>query len=188
MAQAQEQMSWADIDFPEEEFSEDEVKDAEKGSARVPAGRFLCVCTGSAPKEIKTNDGTFIAANLTFEIERVISIEGQDKVTDEDQEALEGKKIWDDIRLEAPNEKQSWRNRRIMAARRLGLLGESGSLSRDSWSKKVLGREVILITEENSYTDKSGNQKTNTRVQWNGYESVDSPANQGGGEIPYAGI
>ena len=77
--------------------------------------------------------------------------------------------------MEHEGEKDGFRNRRILVASRMGLVAPGQKMNKATWATDVIGKRVILTTEENVYEDKKTKQmKTGfPKVTFAGYESVD---------------
>jgi len=166
-------MLWEEVEDEVEKFSDTDINDAES-MGRLPIGKFLCTCIKSDPREMKLSAYTCIAANLQFSIDKVFEINGS-VVNPAEFEHLEKRYIWDSIFLPHPDEKAGMKKRRVLIARRFGLIGpgQDNDISNKTWSKDVLNKQVIITTEKNSWQDKdTGALKTNTKVAFSGYEAV----------------
>ena len=73
---AENELSWDDegIDI-DEEVSEEDVKDAES-MGKVAVGRYFCDCVASEPRQKDFKDYSCIAANLRWEILKVLELDG----------------------------------------------------------------------------------------------------------------
>lgn len=166
-----EQLGWGDIQMPPEKVTEDDVKKAES-MGRAPVGKFIVTCVDSQPREAKMKEYSCYAANLKMEIDEVLELDGA-KATESDSAAHEGKFIWDDVLLEHDKEKDGMRKRRILIAKRTGLITNTGAeITQDMWANQIVGKQFIVTTELNSYTDDKGNKKSNVKVAFAGYESM----------------
>lgn len=165
-------LTWENVSDHLEKVTEEEVRNAES-MGRIPAGKFLVTCVESTPKEIALTNYNCIAANLKFQVNKVLQIEGK-PVDSKDYQDFESKPIWDTIFLHNPLEKDGMRKRRIFIAKRMGLLQNGNQeLSNKVWAHDVINKQVILTTEENEWEDKmTGALKKNIRVAFNGYEQV----------------
>lgn len=167
-------LSWDDpsIDVSEN-VTEQEAKAAEF-SGRPPVGRYLCVCVDSRPRQNDMTNYSCIAANLKWEIERVLEIEGKQAEGDQGEEWV-GKFIYDDVNLHSPLEKEGMRSRRILIAKRIGLIPPTGGqLTTKMWGKDVIGKRAIINFIEDSYTDKAGVAKKIRKVAFDGYDYADN--------------
>lgn len=165
-------LDWNEID-PEklgESVSEDDIKNAENGG-RPGIGLYLCACEKTTPKQVNPDDKpSYLVAGLGWKIERVIELNGV-KVEDGEGETLEGKYIWDDIALPHASESDGARSRRILVAKRCGLINDtSRSLPPDAWSNLIIGKRALIRLTERAYTDKAGNPKTIASVPFDGYD------------------
>lgn len=174
MVDQTESLSWDDdLGDIDENVSEDDVKQAES-MGKVPVGKYLCECVGSVPKQKDFKDYSCIAAGLRWEILKVLELNGVAVVGDEG-EALEGRAIFDDVALYSGSEKDGMRNRRILIAKRTGLIGGSmDKITKEMWSKDIIGKKAILNYIEEEYTPKGKTVPVKVRkVAFDGYESPD---------------
>lgn len=165
-------LSWDDTKIPNEEISEGDLEKAE-AMGKLPPMRFLGRCRSSHPKEAKLANYTCYAANLKWEIRDLISIEGKTP-TDEQKNMYEGRFVFDDVMLPHPDEKDGMRNRRLLIAKRCGLINSSAkAIPAEAWRTGIIDKEAIITTERQTYTDKkTGDEKTNVKVAFSGYESA----------------
>lgn len=177
-----EQMKWDEVNVANERVTEEDIKAAES-MGLIPIGKFRCVCVGSAPREIKFEDYSCFAANLKWEIEDVLEINGQ-KPTDEEMKSWEGRFIWDSVNLEHHKEKDGFKKRRVLIAKRCGLISStSQAITKDMWAKDIIGRQIVLVTKkQDDYIDKKSKllKTGQVRVAFDGYEALDGE-NAGGG-------
>ncbi len=167
-------LSWDDDLDVDEEVSEEDVKTAES-MGKVPVGKYLCECVGSSPKQIDFKNYSCIAAALRWNILKVLELDSV-VVTGDGGEAYEGRTIFDDIALYSGSEKDGMRNRRILVAKRCGLIGNgmSDKITKKMWQKDVIGKKVIINYIEEGYTPKGSTvEKKIRKVAFDGYESAD---------------
>jgi len=158
-----------DID---ENVTEEDIRDAE-AMGKVAVGRYLCECVASEPKQKDFANYSCIAANLKWEIQSVLELNGI-AVQGDEGEAYEGRAIFDDIALYSPLEKDGMRKRRILIAKRVGLIeGSENKITKAMWKTGILGKKAIINYIEEVYTDKNGNAKKSRKVDFSGYESAD---------------
>ena len=167
-------LSWDDetIDI-DEEVTEEDIKAAEN-SGKVAPGRYLCKCVASEPRQKDFSNYSCIAANLRWEIEKVLELNGV-AVQGDEGEAYEGRAIFDDINLYSASEKDGMRKRRILVAKRVGLIGGSNDkITKAMWSKDIIGKRAILDYIEESYIPKGTTvEKKARKVAFDGYNSAD---------------
>ena len=163
-------------------------------SMQTPVGTFLC--TAMSPVEAIEKDFknySCYAAKLKMRIDSVIKIEqyildDNGKQIKRNGEAImkslpvpesqvmtvnakyAGRFIFDEIPLAHPKEKEAMKNRRLFVAKRLRLISPTSTqLDAKAWPNAA-GRQVIVETEWNTWTDKITNEtKTNVKVGWSGY-------------------
>ncbi len=157
----------------DEEITEAEVNEATAPKS-LPVGKFWAKCIKSEGKEVNG----IVCAVLTWEVLKIMETEKEADHKDN----LIGVKVTNDIALYSAGE-QSWvKNRRIMVAKRLGLIPpKGGSLTAHSWSEEVLGTEVCLNITRNTYTPKKGKNKDKEVTfigidMWDGYSLAKKPA------------
>lgn len=165
-------LEWAEIDTDQlsETVSEDDIKNAENGG-RPGVGLYLCVCEKSSPKQVNPDDKpSYLAVGLGWKIERTIELNGV-KVTGDEGEAMEGRFIWDDISLPSAGEADGVRSRRILVAKRCGIIKDgSNKIPSDAWSNLIIGKRALIRLAERSYKDKNGNDRTIVAVPFDGYD------------------
>jgi hypothetical protein len=67
-------LTWDDDDIDiDEEVSEEDIKNAES-MGKVAVGRYFCECVGSEPKQKDFANYSCIAANLRWEIQKVLEM------------------------------------------------------------------------------------------------------------------
>ena len=168
------ELSWDDEGINiDEDVTEQDVKDAE-AMGKVPVGRYLCECFDSQPKQHDFNDYSCIQANLRWKILKVLEINGV-AVQGDEGEAYEGRTIFDAISLYSPSEKDGMRKRRILVAKRCGLIGGSeDKITKAMWKTGIIGKKAIINYIEEEYADKkTGALKKSRKVAFDGYESAD---------------
>lgn len=181
MAEKSERLTWGEVNIANEQVTEQDIKEAESSGFAGP-GKYLVTVVESNPREAKLKEYTCIAANLKMKIVEVLKM-GADMHDPQPGEGddLEGKFIFDDVLLQHPKEKDGMRKRRILIARRFGLIKDTGAeITPQMWSKDILERDIIVTVEQQSYKDKQGNPKTSNKVAFDGYEPVEGKHLQGG--------
>ena len=167
-------LSWDDdgIDI-DEEVSEEDIKEAES-MGKVAVGRYFCECVGSEPKQKDFANYSCIAANLRWEIQKVLELNGV-AVQGDEGETYEGRAIFDDVALYSGMEKDGMRKRRILIAKRVGLIGESGGKTiKKMWSTDIIGKKAIInYIDDPWYNEKTKVTKMIRKVAFDGYESAD---------------
>jgi hypothetical protein len=162
--------TWDDITIAAEPVNIEDIKKAESGSSPV-AGKYLVECIESSPQRSNWGKYTVNQVLLKFQIVDIIDIVGS---TDSSNWSdLKGRFLWDRIALFDPAEANGTKNRRHLVANRLGLLDDKSELTVTSWSDDVIGKQVILTVEDNTY-EKDGVKKTNLKVPFSGYERPSS--------------
>jgi len=161
-------LKWEDAGDLDEDVSEEDIKDAE-AMGKVSVGRYLCECVASEPKQKDFKEYSCIAANLRWEIKKVLELNGV-PVQGDEGEAYEGRAIFDDVALYSPSEKDGMRKRRILVARRTGLIGSSEEkLTKQMWQKDIIGKKAIIEYIEEQYSDRNGIAKKSRKVAFDGY-------------------
>ena len=165
-------ISWEDANIPNEELSEGDLEKAE-AMGKLPPMRFLGRCKSIYLKEAHLSNYTCYAANLKWEVIDLITIEGKTP-TDEQKNMYEGRFVFDDVMLPHPDEKEGMRNRRRLIAKRCGLVnGAAKAIPTEAWRTGIIDKEAIITTERQPYKDKrTGEDKTNVKVAFSGYESA----------------
>ena len=169
----EEMLRWEDIEDEIETLTDSDIADAE-AMGRLPVGKFLCTCIDSQPRQVNLTNYTCMAANVKFVIDQVLEINGE-PVDPAEFEHLEGRYIWDSIFLPHPEEKDGMKKRRILIAKRFGVIGNGrgNDVSNKTWAQDILNKQIILTTEESTWTDrKTGALKKNTQVAFGGYDAV----------------
>jgi len=132
-----------------------------------------------------------MAAGLTWEVQETLEANGK-PVKEEKKYMHEGRKIFDDVVLFHPSEKDGFRNRRILIAKRLGLLPDTKQaveITKRMWAEETVGCEVILTTEERSWKDsKTEEIKKATSVTFDGYTSVTGASSESSSDEDYEDI
>jgi hypothetical protein len=170
----QDGLSWDDdtIDI-DEEVSEEDIKEAES-MGKVAVGRYFCECVGSEPRQKDFANYSCIAANLRWEIQKVLELNGV-AVQGDEGEAYEGRAIFDDVALYSGMEKDGMRKRRILVAKRVGLIsGSDDKITKEMWKTGIIGKKAIINYIEEEYMPKDGTvMKKSRKVAFDGYESAD---------------
>lgn len=167
-------LNWDDDDIDiDEEVSEEDIKEAES-MGKVAVGRYFCECVGSEPKQKDFTNYSCIAANLRWEIQKVLEINGV-AIQGDEGEAYEGRAIFDDVALYSDLEKDGMRKRRILIAKRVGLIsGSSDKITKEMWKIGIIGKKAIINYIEEEYMPKDGTvMKKSRKVAFDGYESAD---------------
>jgi len=166
-------LKWEDAGDLDEDVTEEDIKEAE-AMGKVSVGRYLCECVASEPKQKDFKEYSCIAANLRWEILKVLELNGV-AVQGDEGEAYEGRTIFDDVALYSPSEKDGMRKRRILIAKRCGLIGGSeDKITKEMWKTGIVGKRVIINYIEEEYADKkTGALKKSRKVDFSGYESAD---------------
>ncbi len=167
-------LTWDDEGITvDEDVSEAEIKEAE-AMGKMPVGKYLCRCAGSEPKQKDFTNYSCIAANLKWEIEKVLEINGV-AVQGDEGDTYVGRSIFDDVSLYSPSEKDGMRKRRILVAKQVGLIsGSDDTITKAMWKTGIIGKRVIIDYIEEEYEDKRTKaMKKSRKVAFNGYESAD---------------
>jgi len=170
-------LAWGDIGISDEQISEKDIADAES-MGKMPPMRFFGTIESSTPREAKLKEYTTFEANFKIRVDEVLELPVGTPASDEDKDAFEGRFVYDGVLLGHEYEKAGMRNRRILIAKRLGIINNaSDKIPANAWSDLAVGAQAIITTEKNTYKDKDGNEKTNVRVKFDGYESVSASTN-----------
>ena len=170
---AESTLKWDDAGDLDEDVTEEDIKDAE-AMGRVAVGRYLCECVASEPKQKDFKEYSCIAANLRWNILKVMELNGV-AVQGDEGEAYEGRAIFDDVALYSPSEKDGMRKRRILIAKRCGLIGGSeDKITKKMWQTGIIGKKAIINYIEEEYADKKTRAlKKSRKVAFDGYESAE---------------
>lgn len=172
-------LSWDDPQIdPTESITEEDVKSAEQLGARTPVGRYLCTCVESNPRQMDFKEYSCIGANLKWRIDKAIELGvKEDKrwifkpVEGNQSEPFEGMFIYDDIAMYSPKEKEGMKKRRIMIAKRIGLISDTtAQITKEMWAKSIIGKQAVITMEEQVYKDKNDIEKATIKVAFGGYE------------------
>ena len=137
-------LNWEELEITSDLISEDEIKSAE-AMGKVPVGKYLCVCAGSTPKEKHFNNYSCFAANLKWQIKEAIVVDGK-KVDPEEGAMWEGRFIFDEVALQNPDEKDGMRKRRILVAKRCGLISNaSEEITKEMWFRNIIQKQVKTL-------------------------------------------
>ena len=168
-------LNWDDDDIDiDEEVSEEDIKEAES-MGKVAVGRYFCECVGSEPRQKDFANYSCIAANLRWEIQKVLELNSV-AVQGDEGEAYEGRAIFDDV-AQKPKlpavEKDGMRKRRILIAKRVGLIGGSDDkITKEMWKTGIIGKKAIInYIEESWFDEKTKTTKTSRKVAFDGYSS-----------------
>ena len=167
-------LTWDDDGIAaDEDVSEAEIKEAEL-MGKIAVGMYLCRCVESEPKQRDFTNYSCISANLKWEIEKALEIDGA-AVQGDEGEAYVGRSIFDSVALYSASEKDGMRKRRILVAKRVGLIGGSDdTITRAMWKTGIIGKRAIVNYIEEEYMPKGGTvMKKSRKVDFNGYESAD---------------
>jgi len=174
---AEPAMNWDEVEIADENVTEEDVTAAESMGGRIPVGRWLCTVEKSTPRnaDLKTYTSLCLAVNLQMQVDQALEVDGK-KVEGDAGDAYEGRFIWDDVLLEHPDEKDGMRNRRILIAKRFGLIVGDQPITKKMWSEDIVGKQIIIVTEKGkSYEDKFGaTQEGRIKVGFSGYESAEN--------------
>lgn len=169
-----DELTWDQV-YEEEEVTEDDIKNAES-SGRVPAGKYLCVVESTKPKLVNPEGKpSYHVAALKHKVEEVVELNGKTVSGDEGDQYI-GRFIWDDVILAKPDEAEALRKRRIVIAKRGGMISDSSSkIPGNTWSELIVGKRFLLTVEDNEYTPKGKTMPVkNTRVAMFGYEAPEA--------------
>jgi hypothetical protein len=181
----QNALTWDEVseDQVEDRLEEGEVEEAESMGQR-PHGRFLCTCVDSVPKQKNFSTYTALVANLKWQIDEVLGLfdlkDGTlQPATEKQKDLIEGKFHYDDVCLPDPLEKDGMRKRRILIAKRIGLINSSNDkISKKAWAKDVIGKRAIITTDRQEGETKEGKKtgKFYVNVAFSGYEPAEAAA------------
>jgi len=162
-------LNWDDPQIGgDESFTEDDMKDAES-MGKVPVGKYLCVCVESVPREINFRQYATIAAGLKWQIERVIELDNE-PVKGDAGDVYIGRFLYDDVAFYHPQEKDGFRKRRLLIARRVGLVKEGETeITKQMWAHDIVGKRAVLSQVTNTYKGEKRLQ-----IGFSGYESPES--------------
>jgi len=165
---------WDELGMDDEEITADDIKNAESGG-RLPPMRFLGTCESSVPSEAKMSDYTGYQAGLKWIVDEVLECPVGTKATDEIKDQFEGRFQFDNILLGHPKEEDWAKNRRILVAKRCGMISGNEKIPKNAWSDLIIGAQAIITTEEKESKKDPGKMYVN--VAFDGYESVDESTN-----------
>lgn len=165
---------WDDVDVNDEEITEDDIANAES-NGKLPPMKFLGTCESSTPSEAKMPDYTGYQAGLKWQVDEVLECPVGTPATSEIKDQYEGRFQFDNILLGHPQEADWAKNRRILVAKRCGLISGNEKIPRNAWSDLIIGAQAIITTEEKP--DKKDSTKKYVNVAFDGYESVDESTN-----------
>jgi hypothetical protein len=170
-------LDWRILDLPTESFTEEDIAAAESAGA-LPVGKYLAEVIATKAVQKDFNAYSCYACNLKIEVVRPVEIDGE-AVAEGEREDLEGRFIFDDIILPHDGEKKGFRNRRLMVAKRLGLIiSTSEQIQPSMWFEDIIGKRAIVTLERENWEDKNGNQKSRVKVGFSGYDYANGTAGQ----------
>ena len=179
-------------------------------SNKTMVGWALCTIVECTAFENAMKNYTCNAANMKFRIDSLIKLEqsiiddkGQlvkrngeviQKIMDIPADKLvamnalyAGRFVFDIINLQHPLEKDGMKNRRLFAAKRMGLITPTSTVIPAMAWAGAAGKQVVVKTGWNSWTDKiTGEIKKNVKVDWDGYDYA-ARANAGDGSANNTG-
>lgn len=168
----QQEVPMSDVSF-DEEITEQDVKQAEAGE-RPPVGKYLCVCKSATYHQKDFKDYSCIAARLGWEIHEALEVEGVTVENPEDFEHLEGRPIFDEVAMYHPQEKDGMKKRRVLIAKKIGLIPSTGGkITPQTFKVDIIGKWAIVQIVEEEYPDKAGIKKSIRKIPFAGYESPD---------------
>jgi hypothetical protein len=158
---------WGEI--YDEPVTDDDMANAED-MGKVPVGKYLCSCVKTTA--IKKHFSTYSCpcVNLKWSIDKVLELEGV-PIKEDEADHLIGRSIYDDVAMFSPSEKQGMRSRRILVARRTGVLSkDSTEITGEMWKTGIIGKQVIITYVDEPYEDKHGVTKMFRKVAFTGYD------------------
>jgi len=172
---AEPALNWDEVEIADENVSEADVMAAENMGGRMPVGKWLCTVETSTPRTANLKNYTTMAVNLKMRVEEALEIDGK-RIEGDVGDTYEGRFIWDDVLLEHPDEKDGMRNRRILVAKRFGLIVGEQPITKQMWSQDIIGKQIVVVTEKGKpYEDSFGvTQKGRIKVGFSGYKSAES--------------
>ena len=168
-----DELQWGDVS-KDENVSEKDIKNAEAGS-KPPIGQYICTVEESKPKQRNPKDKpSYFVANLKMRIDEVIQLDGK-PVSGDEGEQYEGRFIFDSISLSRDDEPDALRNRRILVAKRGGIItGSSTKIPANTWSELIIGKRFLITYIEEQYEDfKTKQMKTARKVAFDGFDVPD---------------
>lgn len=185
----QKQYNWGDVNVSET-VSEQDQQASDSLSFDNFIGQALCTCVASNPVEKNFKNYSCFAASLQWRIDKVIECEQplfnedgklvkkdgvvvqkvQPAKDDKFDTFFSGRLIFDEIPLYHPEEKEFFKKRRLFILKKAGVLNQSDSQVTTKHFQDIVGKQVLVRTERNKYTDKMGNEKENVRVMVDGYD------------------
>ena len=172
---ADDNLSWGDLAMDDEMLNSDDVKNVDRPKG-LPVGKYVGRVESSTPKEVNGKNYTFYQANLKLIVIEVLSIDGRDPTSDEEND-LDGKFAWDSVNMYHADEKEGVKKRRVFVACRFGLISTSSDkITPSMWQHDIIGKEVIFSVEENWY-EKDGKPKQGAnKIGGFSYEAVTESA------------
>jgi hypothetical protein len=186
-------LDWNTLDpnLLNENLGESDIAEAES-MGRPEVGKYICTCVGSVPRQKDFKEYSCIAANLKWRIDQPVELRGVPVKADEGDTFI-GRFIFDEVALPAPQEKQGMKNRRVMIAKRTGLISETGgALTAQHWATGIIGKRALINFIEEEYAEKkkdpmtgqfieTGAMKKSRKVAFDGYDYADKALVSGGG-------
>ena len=169
-----EGLYWDQVEIEDEEISQEDIDNAEN-NGKLPAMKFLGTCESSVPSEAKMTDYTGYQAGLKWVIDEVIECPVGTAASDKDKAQYEGRFQFDNILLGHPDEADWAKNRRIIVAKRCGLISGNEKIPGNAWSDLIVGTQAIITTEEKA--SKKDPTKSYVNVAFDGYLSVEESTN-----------
>ena len=164
-----EALVWGEVEIGDEAITEEDIQAAEN-NGRLPAMKFLGTCESSIPSEARMNDYTGYQAGLKWVIDEVIECPVGTPASDEDKDQYVGRFQYDNILLGHPDEADWAKNRRILIAKRCGLISGNEKIPGNAWSELIVGTQAIITTE--AKPSKKDPTKTYVNVTFDGYEAI----------------
>lgn len=166
---SKDKLEWGQIQVEGDKISPQDIVEAER-SGSLPPGKYLCRCESSTPARRDYDKYSCYSANLKWIVEEVKEIEGQEP-SPEEAAALENRFIFDSVNLSHPEEKAVWRRRRILIAKRTGMISDtSQEIPVDMWTHEIIGKRAILTLKLETWKDKEGKDKSRMAVAFDGYD------------------
>lgn len=160
-----DELNWDFVDS-EENITKEDIDNAES-MGKAPVGKYLCTVESSKPKKRNPDDApSYFVAGLKHRIDRVIEINGR-AATEEDQDRWTGKFIFDDVSLPREDEPEALKNRRIMIAKRAGIISNTSTrIPKNAWRELIIGKQFLI--DHIDQTDKKTG-KVYRQVAFDGY-------------------
>lgn len=160
-----DELNWDLVDS-EENITKEDIDNAE-AMGKPAVGKYLCTVENSKPKKRNPDDApSYHVAGLKHRIDRVVEINGK-AATEGDQDKWSGKFIFDDVSLPRQDEPEALKNRRVMIAKRAGIISSTSTqIPKNAWSELIVGKQFLIdyIDQVDKKTGKSYRQ-----VAFDGY-------------------